>query len=74
MSTYCSKCSPFDGQFDINLLKMALRLNPGESENFLCDGCSNCGLYKDDLGNLYIAVRDDTEIKMRPVAVEELMP
>jgi len=59
MADYCSRCSPFDGQFDINQFNIALRLNPGESESFHFEGCYNRGLYRDDLGMLHIAVLVD---------------
>lgn len=73
MAEYCSVCSPFNGEFDINVFKLALRLENGRSESFLCEGCNLRGVYKDDLGNLFLARSEDKEIKLHPILIEDLM-
>lgn len=75
MAEYCSQCSPFklNGEWDIDLLQIALKLEPGRSESFLCEGCNNRAVYKDEKGLLYLGKQEGKEINLHPVAVEELM-
>lgn len=47
MSDYCSQCSPFRDYCDIDLFQIAIDLENGHSESFLCEGCNNRGLYMD---------------------------
>lgn len=74
MSEYCSQCSPFkeEQEWDIDLTQIALNLKNGRSESFICEGCNNRTLYKDERGLLYIGKKIDTEIKLFPVKLEEL--
>lgn len=73
MAEYCSQCSPFDGAYDIDLLKIVLKLKPGRSFSFLCEGCYNRAVYKDENGNLFLAKDEGGEIKLHPVTIESLM-
>lgn len=74
MADYCSKCSPFEGEFEIDLLKIALRLKNGHSELVMCEGCNIRGVYKDEGGKLYLARAEKNEVNLYPVAIEDLMP
>lgn len=60
MAEFCSICEP--NYFDINLPEMALDLEPGHSENILCEGCNVRALYKDESGILFLAKLVDNEI------------
>jgi len=71
MSEYCSRCSPFE-TYDYDLTKIALNLENGHSENILCEGCNIRGVYKDESGNLYLAVKTEKKIEMKAVNIEEL--
>jgi len=73
MAEYCSRCSPFENEFDINLFRIALNLKKGYSETFLCEGCSNRGIYKDDTGRLYLAKSVEGEIVLKSINIEELL-
>ncbi len=68
MSEYCSQCSPFDGEYDIDLHILALEVKPGHSINFLCEGCDKRAIYKDEDGKLYLLRKD----KLHPVNFDEL--
>lgn len=72
MSDFCSQCSPFP-ESDIDLFKIALHLNNGRSWSFICEGCNNRAIYKDDKGLLYLAKQEGNELKMHPVRLEELI-
>lgn len=74
MAEFCSQCSPFNGAFDINLFKIATSLKNGYSQNFLCEGCNNRAVYKDEDGALYLAKAYGKEIKLESVKIEDLMP
>lgn len=54
MAEYCSQCSPFKNHFDIDLFQIALKLNRGYSRGFICEGCSNRAIYKDEQGLVYL--------------------
>ena len=73
MAEYCSQCSPFKNEFDINLLRIAMKLKNGRSINFVCEGCNNRAVYKDETGNLFLAKKERDEIKLHPVKIEDLM-
>ena len=73
MSEYCNKCSPFKNRHDIDLVKIALKLKNGHSTNFLCEGCDNRAIYKDELGKLYLAKTTKDEITLEETTIEELM-
>jgi hypothetical protein len=54
MSEYCSKCSPFENDYDIDLAEIALKLDDERSVNIFCEGyCKIRAIYKDEKGNLY---------------------
>ena len=74
MSEYCSQCAPsLDMQdYDIDLIKLALKVKRGYSINFLCEGCNNRAIYKDETGLLYLGKLENKEIKLYPVKIEEL--
>jgi hypothetical protein len=73
MAEYNSQCSPFEGKCDFDLFKISLHLKRGHSVNFLCEGCNNRAVYKDEEGKLYLAKEVGKDIELFPVRVEELM-
>ena len=73
MAEYCSQCSPFENEFDFDLFKIALELKRGHSTNFLCEGCNNRGIYKDETGRVYLAKLAKNEIELQPINIEELI-
>ena len=38
MAEYCSQCSPFENEFDIDLFRIAIKVKKGHSINLLCEG------------------------------------
>lgn len=48
---------------------MAIKLRKGHSYDFLCEGCSNRALYKDDEGQLWIYQAQDGTNELKPVPV-----
>ena len=74
MAEYCSQCSPFKdtNDYDIDLIKLALKVKRGYSINFLCEGCNNRGIYKDENGLLYLAKLENNKIELYPVRIEDL--
>lgn len=74
MAEYCSQCSPFkaQGKFDINLFKIALKFNRGNSTSFICEGCNNKGIYKDEQGLIYLVKEESNELKFTLINIEEL--
>jgi hypothetical protein len=72
MAEFCSQCSPFENEYDIGLLKIAIFLRCGHSENFICEGCNNSGIYKDENGKIYLAKEIVGEIKLVEVETKEL--
>ncbi|GAB3179475.1 hypothetical protein GCM10027291_45740 [Telluribacter humicola] len=72
MAEFCSECTPFEYP-DIDLAAIALDLSPGRSESFICEGCNNRAVYKDEKGGLYLAKAEDGVIKLHPVIIEQLM-
>jgi len=67
MSEYCSDCSPFKNNFDIDLDKIASKLRKGETVEFICEGCSNRLLYKDTSNKIFIGKFHKGEIKYTPL-------
>lgn len=73
MSEYCSQCSPFKPHFDINLVEIALELEKGESEYFICEGCENRGIFKDLEGRLFLKKDNNGDISFLDVNIEQLL-
>ena len=71
MSEYCSRCSPLDS-WDYDLVKIALDLENGHSESFICEGCNIRAIYKDESGNLFLALKTRMQVELHPVNIEEL--
>ena len=73
MAEFCSICTPFK-KADYNLPKIALELERGHSYSFVCEGCQNRALYKDEEGRLWLAVikRNDDRLKWHAVNLDEL--
>ena len=59
---------------DIDLFEIALDLENGRSESFICEGCNNRAVYKDEEGLLYLAREINREMFLIPVQLSELMP
>ncbi len=72
MAEYCTQSTPFDVS-DIDLFKMTLTIKKGQVINFLCEGCSNRAIQKDESGNLYLLKLEQGELKPYPVTIDELM-
>ena len=72
MADFCSQCSPFDNEYDIDLFKIALKLQKGASENILYEGCNIRVVYKDEEGLVYLGKLEHEEIKLYLVKLEEL--
>lgn len=73
MAEYCSQCSPFENRHDIDLFLLALLLKRGRSRSFICEGCANRAIYKDEKGKLYIAKLENGELKMHPTSTAILL-
>lgn len=73
VTRYCSQCSPFKYLWDIDLFNIAINLEPGHSENFICTGCNNRSVYKDEKGYLYLAKQHGTEFKLLPINIDEII-
>lgn len=73
MAEYCSQCSPFNGQFDIDLFQIALALSREHSSAFICEGCNIKAIYKDEKGLIYLIRYEDDEYKYCPVNIEDLI-
>ena len=72
MAEFCSECTPFEYP-DIDLVQIALDLSPGRSESFICEGCNNRAVYKDEEGRLYLAKQEQGQIKLHPTTIEQLI-
>lgn len=72
MAEYCSQCSPFQGEFDIDLFRVALDLKQGYVKKFLCGGCNNRGIYKDEQGLIYLVKSESNELNFVQVNIEDL--
>lgn len=73
MAEFCSQCSPFGDQYDIDLFEIAMNLEPGYSEAFVCEGCNIRGVYKDEERKVYLAKEVNKEIELKEVLVETLI-
>ena len=73
MAEFCSQCSPFDNEYDIDIFQIALKLKKGHSKNILCEGCNIRAVYKDEQGLLYLGKLENKEIKLYPIKLEELI-
>ena len=72
MAEYCSQCSPFENEFDIDLFRIAINVKKGHSINLLCEGCNNKAIYKDEEGLIYLVKDENKEMKFYPIKLEEL--
>ena len=73
MAEYCSQCSPFEKAKDIDLFTIALKLERGYSTSFLCEGCSNRAVYKDEEGLIYLVRFENNDYHYTQVNIVELM-
>ena len=73
MAEYCSQCRRFEKSFDIDLFKIALKLERGYSTSFLCEGCSNRAVYKDELGLIYLVRFERNDYNYYLVNIEDLI-
>jgi len=71
MAEICSQYN-ITVDYDIDLHKLALIVKEGHSINFLCEGCNNRAIYKDEEGRLYIAKSEKGKIKLHPINFDEL--
>ncbi len=74
MAEHCSKCSPYkaQGEHDYDLLALALDLSPGHSTTFLCEGCANRAIYRDEEDRIYLAKLVGEELKWTEVNLVEI--
>ena len=72
MAEYCSQCSPFENRCDFNLFKIATHLRKGQSKNFLCEGCNNRAVNKDEDGNFYLTKLEGKVINLHLINLDEL--
>jgi hypothetical protein len=74
MAEYCSQCTPFKKRrmYDIDLFAIARELERGYSTSFLCEGCNNRALYKDEQGLLYLVKAEDDDLKFYTELLENL--
>ena len=73
MAEYCSQCCPFEKSFDIDLFQIALKLKRGYSTSFICEGCNNKAIYKDEQGLIYLVKFEHNDYKYYPVNIEDLI-
>lgn len=73
MSDFCSQCSPFKDEYDIDLFKIAIRLKRGHSKDFVCEGCSNRAIYKDEDGRIYLIRYEENDYKNFLINIEDLI-
>ncbi len=72
MAEFCSQCTPLD-TVDYNLFNIALNLDRGHSRSFVCEGCDNRAVYKDEEGRLWIAHENGKgDLDWKPVTIDEL--
>jgi len=72
MAEYCSQCTPQKG-FDIDLFEISLKLERGYSTAFICEGCNNRAIYKDEQGLIYLVRYEQDDYKYYPLNIEELL-
>lgn len=72
MAEFCSRCDMFD-EPDYDLFQIALSLEPGRSETFLCEGCNIRGVHKDESGGVYLVIDNNGEMEFERVEVETLI-
>lgn len=72
MAEFCSQCSPFE-EYDIDLKKMALTLRKGYSQSFLCEGCSNRALWRDENGQLSLIRITNGKEETLEVSLDDLI-
>jgi len=70
MAEFCSGCT--HKFFDINLAEIAIDLERGNSENFICEDCNRRCVYKDEIGRIFIGFEVDGELNLQPVFIENL--
>lgn len=58
---------------DYDLFQIALSLEPGRSETFLCEGCDIRGVHKDEHGHVYLVRDKGGEMDFEKVEVEKLI-
>ena len=74
MSEYCSKCSSFENDYDIDLAEIALKLDDERSVNIFCEGyCKIRAIYKEEKGNLYLEREVNGDVNLEPTTIEELL-
>jgi hypothetical protein len=73
MCEYCSQCRPFEKSFDIDLFQIALKLKRGYSTGFLCEGCTNRAVYKDEEGLIYVVRFEKNDYNYYKVNIEDLI-
>lgn len=74
MAEYCSDCcSNYGMKADINIFRIALRLRRGQKIDFVCEGCENRGLLKDDRGKLFLLKQEGKDIVMHPTNLKNLL-
>jgi len=72
MAEYCSQCSPYKAEHDHDLLALALALTPGHTSSFLCEGCANRAIYRDEEDRIYLAKLVGEELKWTEVNLVEI--
>ncbi|HBF20136.1 MAG: hypothetical protein CMI36_04565 [Owenweeksia sp.] len=73
MKNHCSQCNP-SGMAQFNLTKLALGLERGHSYSFVCEGCDNSAIYKDESGFLWLAksINSEDNFEWVEVGLEDL--
>lgn len=66
MAEFCSRCTPLIRIPDILLPLERIKLKKGEQINFVCEGCNNRGMYKDEDGRTFLIKLIDKEFKLIP--------
>jgi hypothetical protein len=60
------------GEYDFDLFKMAIKVKRCRSISFICEGCNNRAVYKDENGNLHLVKKENGEMVFYPVNLEDL--
>ena len=74
MGNFCLHRCEFNSEYGLNLFHIALNINNGQCETFICKHCNNRGIYKDLKGKVFVATREDDQIQLLPVDIEQLLP